>query len=45
MAGSSRITHKPMAAQVGIMSPYTKFGVCDKLVFIQGFQRYLICEI
>ena len=45
MAGSSRIAHKPMAAQEVIMSPYTKFGVCDELDFIQEFQRYLICEI
>ena len=45
MAGSSRIAYKPMVAQEGIMSPYTKFGVCTELVFIQGFQRYLNCEI
>ena len=45
MAGSSRLAHKLMAAQEGIMSPYTKFGVCDELVFIQGFQRYVICAI
>ena len=45
MAGSSRIADKPTAAQEGIMSPYTEFGVCDELVFMQGFQRYLICEV
>ena len=27
MGGSSSIADKPMAAQEGIMSPYTKFGI------------------
>jgi len=27
MGGSSSIADKPMAAQEGVMSPYTKFGI------------------
>ena len=45
MAGSSRIALEPTAAQEGIMSPYTKFDICDELAFIKGFQLYLIWEI